>query len=62
MVFEMNQGEEGDEDNTVITAYLDLAPLSVNMKSTPSSSFSFSSSELRDRIENLAVNLMPMED
>ena len=70
MVFEVKEGKEGDEENTLITAYLDLAPLSVNMKSVPSSSlssspspssFSFSLSELIDRIDSLAVNLTPME-
>lgn len=68
MVFEVKEGKEGDEENTLITAYLDLAPLSVNMKSVPSSSlssspssFSFSLSELIERIDSLAVNLTSME-
>jgi hypothetical protein len=68
MVFEVKEGKEGDEENTLITAYLDLAPLSVNMKSVTSSSlssspssFSFSLSELIERIDSLALNLTPME-
>ena len=63
-MFEMKEGKEGEEENVIITGFLDLSPLKVSMSSSPSpssSSFSFSASELRDRIDSLAVNLTPME-